>query len=201
MSTEEFDIRPYHPSDLCSLIRVCLLTGDSGADASTHFHDPELLGLFYAAPYAVMEPDLCFVLTHNGAPSGYILGTRDTTEFNQRCERDWFPVLRARYPMPADDDRSADAHMIRAIHKGYSTEEAVAAYPAHLHIDLLPIGQGKRLGSKMMATFLNRLREIEVSAVHLGVSKRNPRAVRFYQREGFHVIEEYEGGIDMGMHL
>ena len=38
-------------------------------------------------------------------------------------------------------------------------------------------------------------------AVHLGVSKRNPRAIRFYEREGFHVIEEYEGGIDMGMHL
>ena len=103
--------------------------------------------------------------------------------------------------MPADDDRSADAHMIRAIHKGFSTEETAAAYPAHLHIDLLPIGQGKRLGSKMMATFLNRLREIDVPAVHLGVSKRNPRAVRFYEREGFHVIEEYETGIDMGMHL
>ena len=81
MNTEEFDIRPYHPSDLCSLIRVCLLTGDSGADASGQFRDPELIGLFYAAPYAVMEPDLCFVLTHNGQPSGYILGTRDTPNF------------------------------------------------------------------------------------------------------------------------
>lgn len=201
MSTDEFDIRPYHPSDLCSLIRICLQTGDSGADASTHFRDPELLGLFYAAPYAVMEPDLCFVLTHSGVPSGYILGTRDTPKFYECCERDWFPVLRERYPMPADDDRSADAQMIRAIHQGYATEEAVAAYPAHLHIDLLPIGQGKGLGSKLMATFLNRLREIDVPAVHLGVSKRNPRAVRFYEREGFHVIEEYEGGIDMGMHL
>jgi ribosomal protein S18 acetylase RimI-like enzyme len=201
VSPAQFEIRPYHPSDLCSLIRICLQTGDSGNDASAHFEDPELLGLFYAAPYAVFEPDLCFILTHNGAPSGYILGTRDTPVFHARSEQEWFPVLRERYAMPDEDVQSADAHMIRAIHRGYSTEKNVAAYPAHLHIDILPAGQGQRLGSKLMATFLNRLREIAVPAVYLGVSKRNPRAVRFYEREGFHIIEEYEGGIDMGMRL
>jgi hypothetical protein len=63
-----FAIRPYHPSDLPALYRICLLTGDSGADASQLYRDPELLGHFYAAPYAVLEPDLCFVLTHDGSP-------------------------------------------------------------------------------------------------------------------------------------
>ncbi len=201
MCTDHFDIRPYHPSDLCSLIRICLLTGDSGNDASAHFNDPELLGLFYAAPYAVYEPDLCFVLTHNGRSNGYILGTRDTDEFHARCEQEWFPTLRERYPLPAEEDRSADAGMIRAIHQGFRNEKNVAAYPAHLHIDILPAGQGQGLGSKLMATFLDHLRQIGSPGVHLGVSKRNPRAIRFYEREGFHVIKEYEGGIDMGKYL
>ncbi len=201
MCTDHFDIRPYHPSDLCSLVRICLLTGDSGNDASAHFTDPELLGLFYAAPYAVYEPDLCFVLTHNGSPSGYILGTRNTDGFHAQCEQQWFPTLRTRFPMPPEEERSADAEMIRAIHRGFRTDKNVAAYPAHLHIDILPVGQGQGLGSKLMATFLDRLRQIESPAVHLGVSKRNPRAIRFYEREGFHVIGEYESGIDMGMRL
>ena len=56
----DFAIRPYHPSDLCALYRVCLLTGDSGQDASQLYRDPELLGHIYVAPYAVFEPDLCF---------------------------------------------------------------------------------------------------------------------------------------------
>ncbi len=50
-------------------------------------------------------------------------------------------------------------------------------------------------------SFLDRLRELDVPAVHLGVSKRNPRAVRFYEREGFHVIEEFEWAFDMGIQL
>jgi len=201
MSTDQFSIRPYHPSDICSLIRICLQTGDSGNDATAQFQDPELLGLYYAAPYAVYEPDLCFILTCDGRPSGYILGTRDTKAFSVRCESDWFPMLRERYPMPTEDDQSVDAHMIRAIHRGFSDGSAAEVYPAHLHIDILPVGQGRRLGSRMMDTFLDRLRELDVPAVHLGVSKRNPRAVHFYEREGFHVIEEFKWGFNMGKQL
>lgn len=110
-----FAIRPYHPSDLYSLYRICLLTGANGVDASSLFRDPELLGHYYAAPYAVLEPDLCFVLTHAGAPCGYVLGTRDSATFAARCEREWFPVLRTRYPLPPDDDQSEDAQLIRRI--------------------------------------------------------------------------------------
>jgi hypothetical protein len=112
------EIRPFHPSDLSSLYRICLQTGDSGKDATQTYKDPDLLGQFYAAPYAVLEPELCFVLTCSGRPCGYIIGTKDSQKFYERCEQDWFPVLRERYLMPADEDTSADAHIIRLIHQG-----------------------------------------------------------------------------------
>src|SRR5262245_27568185 len=136
-------IRAYHPSDLYALYQICLRTGDIGADATHVYQDPKLLGHCFAAPYAVFEPDLCFVLTNDGAPCGYILGTRDSVAFAERCDRDWFPVLRARYPLPSPDDRSQDADLIRYIHAGKWINPDVAAYPAHLHIDLLPIAQGQ----------------------------------------------------------
>ncbi len=197
-----FAIRPYHPSDLYTLYRVCLLTGDMGNDASAQFRDPELLGHFYAAPYAVLEPDLCFVVTRDGVPSGYVLGARDSEAFRARCEREWFPVLRDRYPLPAPDDQSRDAHMICMIHAGMRSKESVQAhYPAHLHIDLLPEAQGKGQGRAIMTTFLNRLREIGVPGVHLGVGKANTGAVAFYRRMGFHPVEEYETAIMFGMDL
>ncbi len=94
-----FEIRPYHPSDLYSLYKICLLTGNSGKDATDIYKDPELLGHFYAAPYAVLEPDVCFVVTNNGKPCGYMIGTKDSQKFYERCEKEWFPVLRKRYKL------------------------------------------------------------------------------------------------------
>jgi ribosomal protein S18 acetylase RimI-like enzyme len=199
--TLTFAIRPYHPSDLVALYRVCLLTGDSGQDASELYRDPELLGHLYLAPYAVFEPDLCLVLTHDGTPCGYILGTRDSAAFGARCERDWFPVLRERYPLPALEDNSPDADMIRHVHAGHREHPDLAAYPAHLHIDLLPIAQGQGWGRQLVRTFTDRLRALQVPAVYLGVGARNTRAICFYSRVGFHQIKAHDGWMAYGMHL
>ena len=196
-----FAIRPYHPSDLYALYRICLLTGDSGNDARALCSDEELLGHCYVAPYAVLEPDLCFVLLHDGAPSGYILGARDSYAFHIRCEQDWFPVLRARYPFPREDDHSLDADLIRYLHAGMRFDPDLAAYPAHLHIDILPIGQGQGWGRALMQTFLTRLRALQAPGVHLWVGRRNTRAIAFYERVGFQQIKSSAGGICYGMHL
>ena len=196
-----FAIRPYHPSDLVALYRICLLTGDNGNDARELYHDQELLGHYYAAPYAVLEPDLCFVLLDQGAPCGYILGTRDSDAFRAQTDQEWFPPLRARYPLPPADDKSRDAQMIRHIHAGMYLYPDLAAYPAHLHIDLLPVGQSQGWGRALMQTFLGRLRELRVPGVHLGVGRRNTRAVAFYERMGFQPLNISEGGILFGMQL
>ncbi len=196
-----FNIRPYHPADLTALYRVCLQTGDHGADATHLFQDPELLGHFFVAPYVVLQPELAFVLTENGRPCGYVLGTSHSTTFYTRCEREWFPPLRERYPLPAADDQSPDAQMIRLIHEGHLVEDGTEAYPAHLHIDLLPVGQGQGWGRKMMETFLGRLRDMKVTAVHLQVSKENSPAIGFYTRMGFHEVIEYTGAYVLGKTL
>lgn len=194
-----FAIRPYHPSDLGSLYRICLATGDSGQNAQHLYQDPELIGHYYAAPYAILEPDLCFILTYQGQPCGYILGTRDSVEFAQRCESEWFPVLRQRYPLRGEDG-SRDAALVRLIHQGHRTLE-YPGYPAELHIDLLPIAQGQGWGKQLMAVFLNRLEALGIPGVHLGVGKRNGSAFNFYQRLGFKVLQEYELWWAMGLSL
>lgn len=196
-----FSVRPFHPSDLCALYRICLRTGDGGDDATALYTDPELLGHYYAGPYAVLEPDLCYVLTHRGDPCGYVLGARDTAAFSARCEREWLPVLRARYPAPAPDDFSCDARVVRLLHEGYPVRAELAEYPAHLHVDLLPVAQGKGWGRLLMETFLDRLREVGVPAVHLGVGMRNERAIGFYEAVGFHLVRRYERWVALGMRL
>jgi GNAT superfamily N-acetyltransferase len=197
----EFKIRSYHSSDLVSLYRICLLTADSGKDASHLFSDPDLVGHFYAGPYGVLEPATCFTLTENGEPIGYIIGTPDSNKFYKTCEREWFPVLRERYSMPQPEDQSLDANIIRRIHEGHKPAEELSNYPAHLHIDLLPAAQGKGMGRKLINVFTNKLKELNVPALHLQVGKKNTGAVQFYAKVGFHIIKEYEYSIAYGMNL
>jgi len=196
-----FAIRPYHPSDLYALYRICLLTGDNGNDARHLCHDEELLGHCFVAPYAVLEPDLCFVLLDDGTPCGYILGARHSRAFHDRCEQDWFPVLRTRYTLPSATDSSLDADLIRHIHAGAHFDPDLAAYPAHLHIDLLPIAQRQGWGRALLQTFLTRLAALHVPAVHLGVGRRNTGAIAFYERVGFQPIKISAGGIRFGMQI
>ncbi len=197
----KIEIRPYKPSDLDSLYTICLKTGDSGKDASRKYKDPKLLGHLYVAPYAVIEPELVFIATLNGTPSGYILGTKNSKLFRVISESEWFPNLRAQYPLPSDDDISADAIIIKRIHEGYILKKELTDYPAHLHVDLLPSTQGKGIGRKIMQVFIDKLKELNVPALHLEVGKKNLAAVGFYKKMGFHEIVEYEYSIAFGMKL
>ena len=164
----ECNIRPYHPSDLPSVYRICVQTVDSGADGSHHYAEPELVGHYFAGPYAVrarpvFEPQL-------RARRAGVAAICESEKIGRRCEAEWFPILRERYPLPAPEHLPS-AGMIRTIHAGYHSHPDVAAYPAHLHIDLLPHAVGQGNGRRMMERFLCHLRELRVPAVHLGVGK------------------------------
>lgn len=196
-----FAIHPYHPTNLTALYRICLGTGDSGQDATHLYQDPDLIGHYYAAPYAVLEPDLAFVLTRDGLPVGYVLGVRDTERFGTRCETEWFPPLRAAYPLRDEADGSRDARMIRALHKGHEQTNHFPDYPAHLHIDILPAGQGHGWGRKLIETLADQMRSLDVPGVHLGVGGRNTNAIGFYEHVGFHRLREAEWGLILGMRL
>lgn len=194
-------VRAYQPGDLTSLYQICLQTGDNGADATGLFRDPTLLGHYYVAPYVRFEPDLCFVLEQAGAVTGYILGTRDSAVFAGRCAQEWFPQQRARYPMPAANDQSPDAALIRLFYQAAVTDPVWVDHPAHLHIDLLPAAQGQGWGRVLMDTFFVRLRLMGVPGVHLGVATANPRAVGFYAWMGLHVLRTDEESQVLGLRL
>lgn len=183
-------IVPVEPGHLPALLRICLLTGDSGGNAEALYRDGTLLGQYYAAPYAALEPESCFVLLDDaGAPCGYVVGTRDSARFAGRMDREWLPPLRARLPPPTDDDTSADARILRLIHAPFPVPACAGTHPAHLHIDLLPQAQGRGAGRRLLNHFLDHLRRHGVRGVHLGVGARNSRAMRFYERLGFDCLE------------
>lgn len=194
----EFKIRPYHPTDITALYKICLLTANSGGDASKLFSDPDLVGHFFVAPYVQYEPDVAFIVTNDNEPCGYIVGTKDSQKFFEKCESDWLPILRNRYPLSSESNNLHDTRIIKRIHEGHFVKKEFMDYPAHLHINLLPETQGQGIGRKIMEIFINNLKEFKVPALHLEVGKTNTGAIKFYERVGFQIIKKYDHSIAYG---
>ncbi len=194
-------IRKYHPSDITTLYKICLLTSNKGNDVKEFKEYPDLLGHLFVGPYVTLEPELCFVLLKDYEPCGYILGTKNSNEFHNQCETKWFPPLRKRYMLPEQTDKTRLANIKRVLHKGHKPKDNFKLFPAHLHIDILPIAQGKGMGKKLMLEFMNELKRHDVQGLHLEVGKANTNAIDFYKHLGFDIIKEYEFSIAMGIRL
>ena len=194
-------IRPYEPGDLDALYDICVRTAADGDDLTDAIDDPLLPGLLYAAPYGVLEPGMAFVVEDDEGVGGYVVGTLDTTAFTARCEIEWLPALRTRYPV-GSGARDADRRYIALIHDVPRHDEAiVAAYPAHLHIDLLPRVQGRGLGRALIERFAAAATAGGASGVHLGVSATNERALAFYRRVGFETVRTEATALVLGLRL
>jgi ribosomal protein S18 acetylase RimI-like enzyme len=177
-------VRAYRPGDLDAVYDICVRTADGGSGAVGVYSSDRLLGDIFAAPYVTHEPQHAHVLDDGrGRAVGYILGTADTAEFVEWYRREWLPA-RPYPPSERDEDMLAAHHRPERM-----LVPELAAYPAHLHIDLLPDWQGKGWGRELMAAFLAGLAEAGVRAVHLGMLSTNVSARAFYDRLGFHEID------------
>jgi len=184
-------IRPYRPGDREALDDICVRTAHVGQDSRPHYTDPSIFPAIFAAPYVRLEPELAFVLDDgHGQAVGYILGTADTPRFVEAYRAKWLPSVAERYPEPSAPPRTPDEEIVPLLHRPERMlVPEVAAYPAHLHIDLLPQWQGRGYGRALMDTFLAALRKDGVPAVHLSMVTANTPARAFYDRLGFDEIE------------
>ena len=182
-------IRPYRPADRAALEDVCVRTALDGEDSREVYPDLRLLPSIFATPYAVLEPDLTFVLDDGERAVGYVLGTADTPAFVQRYRAEWLPTLADRFPAPTGPALTPSDGMLHLMHlPERMLVPEVAAYPAHLHIDLLPEHQRAGHGRELMDTFLAALAAKGVPAVHLCMAVSNVKARAFYDRLGFQEI-------------
>jgi GNAT superfamily N-acetyltransferase len=175
-------IRAYRPGDLDAVYDICVRTAASGGDARGKYSSDRLVGDIFAAPYVTLEPELAHVVDDGaGHTVGYVLGTADTARFVRRYRAEWIPAVEGRY---GDDPR--DRGMLALHHEPERMiVPELAAYPAHLHIDLLPAWQGKGFGRGLITAFLGGLRAASVARVHLGMEPANTAARAFYDRLGF----------------
>lgn len=194
------NLRAYRSDDLDALYRICLETGDAGQDATPLHTDPQLVGHIYAAPYGVLEPENVFVAEDADGVAGYIVGTHDTDRFTERLEAEWWPALRARYA-DATGMSAADRGRIETIMEPHaSPADLRAAYPAHIHMNLLPRLRGQRIGSRLLGMWIDQARAAGVKGIHLGASATNEGGIAFWSKS-FHELKRNGGAVWFGMEL
>lgn len=198
----DLSIDHYRPADRAALYDVCLRTADLGADAGPRHEDPDLVGHVYLGPYVELEPELAFVVRAAGDPVGYVVATADTAAFAAACEERWWPPLRAHYRAHPPRPGSADARLVRLVEEGVDTDGGwLAAYPAHLHVNLLEPARGAGAGRALLTRLVAALEERGVPGLHLEVASANTNAVAFYRHLGFAVVAERPASLVMARPL
>ncbi|MBR1148502.1 GNAT family N-acetyltransferase [Bradyrhizobium sp. AUGA SZCCT0431] len=166
------NVRPLQPRDIDALYAISLATGLAGGDASSLYRDRKLMGHIYSVPYASLQPDICLVAEDDAGVAGFVVGAADTSIWERRLEREWWPQLRRQYPAPDQAHMAGWSHDQRRIfmihHPKPIPAAVVQSYPSHLHMNLLPRVQGRGIGP-----------------LHVGVNKENVRAIGFWHRLGF----------------
>jgi ribosomal protein S18 acetylase RimI-like enzyme len=186
---EDIVVRPYIPADRAKVRSICFVTGYMGDPVDWQWRDEESFADLFSLYYTDREPDSALVAEMDGKVVGYLLGCVDservgnplaplaphvlrrgimlrpgTARFIWRAVGDLGrDVVRRRLPIPAHDPR----------------------WPAHLHINLLPVARGRGCGASLVRRWLERLREMGVPGCHVETLAENARALAFFESQGF----------------
>ena len=184
--------RPDRAQDRDDVYDVCVRTAEAGEDARGVLSQDDLWGDIFAGPYLELEPELAFVLDDGERVVGYVLGAAGTARWAAAHRARWLPRVADRYPLPVAP-ATREEHLVHLLHHPEdNVRPELAAYPAHLHIDVLPEYQGGGHGRALIAAFVGALADRGVPGVHLGVLAANTRARGFYAHLGFHELPVVE---------
>lgn len=187
-------IRPFRPGDEPALAEVCLRTADAGADATGVLDDDDLWAEVFVLPYVARHPEFAFVVeADDGRVVGYVVGAPDTRAFEAWFRDEWWPRFAPRWPEPVEELTRQDGILRYAYGRAPGAEPYGDAYPAHLHIDLLPEAQGQGWGRRLIDTLAAALRDAGVPGLHLVASADNTGALAFYRRLGLTPLPSHEG--------
>jgi ribosomal protein S18 acetylase RimI-like enzyme len=188
-------LRPYRESDRDALYDVCVRTAAAGGDARGLYADDDLMPDLFAGPYVHLEPHLAFVVATPRRAVGYVVGTSDTPRFVREYRRVWIPFVGDRIPPPPPVPQTPE-EQLAALHHGPERMlvPALAGYPAHLHINLLPEAQGRGYGRRLIDAFAAAAARAGARSMHLAMLTVNAQARGFYDRLGWQVIDVPDPG-------
>jgi ribosomal protein S18 acetylase RimI-like enzyme len=186
----EFIIRPYEQYDRAAVRRVCYLTGFMGEPVDWMWRDEESFADIFTGYWTDREPENALVAELDGEVVGYLLGCVDSRRvwnIGRLFAHHGFVRGAAFSPGTAEvfwrmiTDGIGDSIKHRLPPPSYYDER----WPAHLHIDLLPVCRRHGVGAALVGRWLDSLRLAKVPGCHLQTMAENTRAIAFFEKMGF----------------
>lgn len=168
------------------MARVAYLTGFFGQSAQVYFPDRALFGALWAGPYFHGAGAGCFVAEQAGEVVGYVLGASDHDRYRLALARVVARQVGRAWPT------GATLHSLRYLWRAARHPSPHAdwqAYPAHLHLNLLPAARGAGTGRRLLEAHLSVLGGLGVPGVQLSTTTENVAALGLYRRLGFEVLD------------
>lgn len=203
----KIEIRNAEITDLPYLYDICLKTGYNGDDASHLYSDPWLVGQYYVAPYVVYDATNCLIAYDSDAdyqkPLGYIVGSDNTDMYYKWFYSTWTKHLQKIYGNCMVWKTDYEKWLIEGLYQEnkVTNEALIDEFSGHLHIDLLPVLQGKGVGKRLLNEFSDTLLKKGCKGIHLGVSKKNQNAIGFYKKMEFKELQDLEAIFILGKKL
>lgn len=178
-------IRKYQEKDRENLLKICIETSSLPTESEK---DLDFLNLMFNDYYAIVEPDNCFVAAdENDEAVGYILCAENFDRYFKTFKGLYLPMIKKLgmkyYTMAISEI---------AVHSIFRKK-----YPAHLHIDILPVCQGKGTGTALMNELKDHLKEKGIDTLLLSCGMGNKRAIKFYEKNDFKMIANIAGSCIM----
>lgn len=184
-----YAIRPYEEKDKKRVEAICLSTENPDVNGKRNMISKMMLTVF-CHYYIEREPENCFVaVNEKDEAAGYILCAADFPTW----ERNFTELYLKKSLNP----------VTKAMGKGTigGLKPYGADYPAHLHIDLAESCQRQGIGTRLVNTLLEHLRDNGVSGIMLSVAADNEKGLSFYKKCGFQELGRTKREITMGKKL
>lgn len=171
-------IRPYNESDKEKVRFICL-----NSDGPCKLSEKKINYLLatYCDYFIEEEGRNCFVAEdEKGNVAGYILCAENYNNFSKVFRRKYLTRIKKR-----------DLKLrLQAALSDFFQWKYRKAYPAHLHIDILPQYQRMGLGHMLMDALCENLKSKGIRGVCLTVGINNKKGRSFYEKYGFTLLEE-----------
>lgn len=178
-------IRKYKDKDRENLHRICVETSLLPTET---YKDKGFLYLMYNDYYTEAEPDNCIIATdENDEAVGYVICAENFDRYYKVFSKLYLPEIRS----------LGMNYYIASLGEIFVHRIFSKKYPAHLHIDILPVCQGKGVGTALINELKDNLSQKGVHSVMLSCGMNNTKAIRFYKKNGFKVVKEILGSCIM----
>ena len=190
MVEQPISIRAYRPEDRDAVRHICFVTGYMGEPVDWQWRDASSFADLFSAYYTDHESESASVAVRDGRVVGYLLGCRYSDRVPDPIRAIVPEVLRRGLLVRPGTARflwRGIGDTVRDLLRGGGGPAGVIdpRWPAHLHIDLLPVARGGGVGSRLLGEWLTRLRTEGAAGCHLETMAENTSAISFFEHMGF----------------